>query len=228
MIININGEDREVVVQRKRMKNLVLRVDDDGLIRVSCPWYVTNEDIISFVKEKSTWILKTQRTQKRRHNEVLSGTDHIEAVWMGKHYKVRFEKANENFLLFEEDTIVYYLREINDANIENTFYREAGKYLLQMVKERRGDLDRDICEANGKPLPRITLKYMTSRWGSCTPAKSHISLSVRLIHFPPQCFDYVLIHEYAHILVPNHSKSFYEVVKRFMPDYKKYSDLLNH
>lgn len=228
MIVTINGENREVVVLRKRMKNLVLRVEDDGTIKVSCPWHVTNEEIASFVKEKSTWILKTQRVQKRKQNEVLTGVDRKEAVWMGKHYKVRFEKADHNFLLFEEDTIVYYLTEINDSNIENTFYREAGKYLLAMVKERRGDLDTEICRANHKPLPRITLKYMTSRWGSCTPAKSHISLSVRLIHFPYPCFEYVLIHEYAHILVPNHSAAFYDVVRRFMPNYKKYSDMLNH
>lgn len=228
MIVNINGKDYKVSVQRKRMKNLVLRVDEDGTLRVSCPYHVTNDMIASFVQEKSTWILKTQRTQKRKQNEVLTGADRKEAVWMGKHYKVRFEKSNHDFLLFEDDTIIYYLREIDDANIENTFYREAGKYLLEMIKERRSDLDRDICMLNGKPLPRITLKYMTSRWGSCTPSKSHISLSVRLIHFPPQCFEYVMVHEYAHILVPNHSSDFYDVVRRFMPDYKKYSDMLNH
>jgi Predicted NADH:ubiquinone oxidoreductase, subunit RnfA len=39
--------------------------------------------------------------------------------------------------------------------------------------------------------------FMTSRWGSCTPARSHISMSVRLIHYPKECLDYVLLHEIA-------------------------------
>lgn len=228
MIVNINGKDRLVVVQRKRMKNLVLRIGEDGTIRVSCPWHVSDEQVISFVKEKSTWILKAERSQQRKQNQFLTGTDRKEAAWMGKRYKVRFEKADQNYLFFEDDTIVYHLTDITDYNIENTFYQEAGKYMAEMVKTRRGDLDRAVCMANNKPLPRITLKYMTSRWGSCTPSKAHISLSVRLIHFPPQCFEYVLVHEYAHMLVANHSKEFYNVVAHFMPDYKRYSDMLNH
>ena len=62
---------------------------------------------------------------------------------------------------------------------------------------------------------------MKSRWGVCFPNKHSITLSTRLIHYPVECFEYVLLHEYAHFLVPNHSKEFYEVIEKYMPDYKE-------
>ena len=105
--------------------------------------------------------------------------------------------------------------------IEKTFYDYAARQLQAMILERRGEWDREICQKNHIPLPRITLKYMTSRWGSCTPASRHISISKRLIHYPVRCLDYVLLHEYAHLLVPNHSKAFYQVISEYMPDYKE-------
>jgi predicted metal-dependent hydrolase len=228
MELYIAGKQRNVLITKKRMKNLVLRVDENGDLKVSCPYHVTEKQIKDFILEKESWILKTEQVQKNKIEKILTGVDGKNATWMGKKYSVSFEKANRNFILFKEDEMIFFLEEITQENIESTFYKEAGKYLLKMIQERRDDLDECICRNNNKPIPRITIKYMTSRWGSCTPSKNHISMSLRLIHFPKECLEYVLLHEYAHILVPNHSKAFYDVVRQYMPEYKKYSDYLNH
>ena len=228
MELYIARKQRIVLITRKRMKNLVLRVDENGDLKVSCPYHVTEKQIQDFIHEKESWILKTEQVQKSKTEKILTGVDGKSATWMGKKYSVSFEKANRNFILFKEDEMIFFLKEITHENIESTFYKEAGKYLIKMIQERREDLDECICRKNNKPIPRITIKYMTSRWGSCTPSKNHISMSLRLIHFPKECLEYVLLHEYAHILVPNHSKAFYDVVKQYMPEYKKYSDYLNH
>ena len=67
--------------------------------------------------------------------------------------------------------------------------------------------------------PEISIRYMTSKWGVCYPQKAKIVLSTRLIHYPVECMEYVLLHEYVHFLVPNHSRTFYDTVRRHMPDY---------
>ena len=205
---------------------MYLRVKDDGSLYVTCPVWTRNEDIENFIHEKEKWILKTQASEKRRRSEFQTGVNGKEAVWLGKKYHVRFEHASKSFLLFEDDTIVYYLKEQSEEEIARTFYREGAKMLAKIIAERRGEWDEKICHVHGKPVPRITIKYMTSRWGSCTPAKNHISMSVRLIHFDAKALDYVLLHEYVHILVPNHSREFYDTVASFMPDWKTGSDLL--
>ena len=53
------------------------------------------------------------------------------------------------------------------------------------------------------------------RWGSCTPADRTIRLSHRLRNMPDWVIDYVLVHELAHLVVPHHNSSFWELVARF-------------
>lgn len=53
------------------------------------------------------------------------------------------------------------------------------------------------------------------RWGSCTPSEGTIRLSRRLSGMPTWVLDYVLVHELAHLLVPDHSPRFWEHVERY-------------
>lgn len=54
-----------------------------------------------------------------------------------------------------------------------------------------------------------------SRWGSCSSGDASIRLSHRLKGMPEWVVDYVLLHELAHLLEPNHSKKFWALVDRF-------------
>lgn len=227
MKIEAAGRIRQVhITYKKRNRNMYLRVEEDGSLNITCPYRITHADIARFIKEKEEWIRRTEKRQARQEARHSSGIDEHEAVWLGKRYPVRFVQARSNFMMIEENEIVFYLKEHRKDLIEKTFYDYGAKQLQVMIAERRGEWDELICRRHRIPLPRITLKYMTSRWGSCTPARGHISISKRLIHYPVQCLDYVLLHEYAHLLVPNHSKKFYDLVGSFMPDYRESIRLL--
>lgn len=52
------------------------------------------------------------------------------------------------------------------------------------------------------------------RWGSCTSATGHIRISSRLTEVPPWVLDHVIVHELAHLVVPDHSPAFYELLSR--------------
>jgi predicted metal-dependent hydrolase len=54
-----------------------------------------------------------------------------------------------------------------------------------------------------------------SRWGSCSPADGVIRLSLAVADYPPWVRDYVIVHELAHLLVPDHSKHFWDLVNRY-------------
>ncbi|MBT5710969.1 M48 family metallopeptidase, partial [Candidatus Poribacteria bacterium] len=53
------------------------------------------------------------------------------------------------------------------------------------------------------------------RFGSCTPAHGTIRLSERLRRYPEWVLDYVVVHELAHLIHPNHAPDFWEVVNRY-------------
>lgn len=71
----------------------------------------------------------------------------------------------------------------------------------------------------------ITITGAKTRFGSCSP-KNRISYSWRLMQYPEAAIDYVVVHELAHIVHKNHSKDFYALIERYLPDYKERIKLL--
>ncbi len=220
------GKTRTVAVEYKRIKNMYMRVGEDGSLRISCSRYVSDAQIREFILSREQWILKAEAGMERKEDNCSYGADGSDAMWMGRRMPVHCVKSASDYLSIDENGLTYHLRNDTDENRRRVFYNEASKRLLEMIRERRDKYDRDICRANGKALPKITIKFMTSRWGSCTPARAHISISCRLIHFPSVCLDYVLVHEYVHMLEGNHSKRFWNLVEYYMPGYRAAERLL--
>lgn len=228
MEVRIGREIRPVLVERKKIKNMYLRINDDGSLRVTCGRRVSDRDILAFIKEKENWILRTEKGQKKSGISALTGSQSDEARWLGRTMKVVKENASRSSVRITDDTITYYLKTGTGEEAERLFYKAAAGQAAAMIRDRRAEWDDKICRRNGKPLPEISVRYMTSRWGSCTPAKGTIRISSRLMHFPAVCLDYVLLHEYAHLLVPNHSADFWKIVEYYMPEYREYQKILKN
>lgn len=71
----------------------------------------------------------------------------------------------------------------------------------------------------GVHVTRVTLRDMTSRWGSCRAAKATLSISLRLARVPEDCIEQVLVHELCHLFHADHSPAFYAAMTRFLPDW---------
>ena len=72
-----------------------------------------------------------------------------------------------------------------------------------------------------KPITKVRIKKMDSRWGSCNSKKGYINLNLYLIRKDIKFIEYVVLHELAHLIHPNHSKNFYNFIENIMPDYKE-------
>ncbi len=66
----------------------------------------------------------------------------------------------------------------------------------------------------------VVYRNMTSRWGSCQPATGRVCINVRLALYPPECLEYVVVHELCHLLERGHGPRFHALMDRFMPDWK--------
>lgn len=66
----------------------------------------------------------------------------------------------------------------------------------------------------------LAYRNMTSRWGSCQPSTGRICINVRLALYPPECLEYVVVHELCHLLERGHGPRFHELMDAFMPDWK--------
>ena len=67
----------------------------------------------------------------------------------------------------------------------------------------------------------IVYRNMSSRWGSCQPATGRICINIRLALYPPECLEYVVVHELCHLLEPGHGERFRSLMDAFMPDWRE-------
>ena len=97
--------------------------------------------------------------------------------------------------------------------IEKWFVTECEEVSMEIIDEMY-----QIFKKYHVPIPKLVLRNMVSRWGSCRPKSGIITLNKRLIEAPYNAFEYVVMHEFIHFLYPNHSSYFYNMLSKLMPD----------
>ena len=71
----------------------------------------------------------------------------------------------------------------------------------------------------GVRVRRVTIREMTSRWGSCRKDRATLTINLRLARVPEELIEQVLVHELCHLFHPDHSPAFYAEMTRFLPDW---------
>lgn len=137
------------------------------------------------------------------------------------------KKIIEEFLISKSDFIFNALYKYK--NIDNTVQIEY------FDKQEVQDVILSLCEKHypyfekmGIEYPVIKFKKMISRWGSCNFQKGILTFSLYLSYAPVECIEYVVLHEFTHFLVPNHSKDFYTELEKVCPDWKDCRKKLKH
>ncbi|NLB34286.1 MAG: M48 family metallopeptidase [Elusimicrobia bacterium] len=89
----------------------------------------------------------------------------------------------------------------------------------EALREHIKTLTQKAQEALGVKVSRITVRNMKTRWGSMGPKKS-MNISSWTACLPDNLIRYIVYHELAHIIQPNHGSEFYKIIGKFFPDLK--------
>ena len=121
--------------------------------------------------------------------------------------------------------------EVKDASDYRTKYMTYEKWRRRCIRSLIVDLCNEMYpwfEKRGVPMPRkITLGDYKSFWGECFAKRGELKFSYRLFEKDRELIRYVVVHEFAHFIVPNHSAEFWKVVGSVVPDYKELRKRLN-
>ena len=227
----MGGEKIIFFVQRKNIKNINLKVNLDKKVTMSIPMKMEIEIAKDFVKKKAEWIKKQQSyydsfTEEKENITFENG----ETVYLlGKQYKMKIIPATKNEISIKGK---YFEINIKEKYIENKKY--ISKVYEKWLKEYAYEVFRNLVEKYQSLLkrynikiPKIEIRQMKSRWGSCMPSNNKVIFNLKLIKAPICCIEYVVLHELSHFKYQNHSKNFYNFVTIFMPDWNARKKLLD-
>lgn len=75
----------------------------------------------------------------------------------------------------------------------------------------------------GVHVGKLAYRNMTSRWGSCQPATGRICINTRLALYPPECLEYIVVHELCHLIEGGHGPRFKALLDAYLPDWRQRS-----
>lgn len=106
---------------------------------------------------------------------------------------------------------------------EDCIFLPGGRRDYLRNKERARSFVRTVIRRHnqhyGYEFNRIAIKNMYSSWGSCS-TKRNLNFNYKLIHLPQHLAEYIVVHELCHLREMNHSKRFWTLVARTIPNHK--------
>jgi len=197
-----------------------------GSINIRIPLGMNREEQFQQLMKMKAWVKKKLQENKERfkpapQKEYRDG----DLLRIGNdefRLDIRFKDKQSSFGRVDGNDIELVI----SSNLPPDRQKEHVSTLLSRViaGKRLPGLKRKIEELNSRHFSQkingIYFKHNKSNWGSCS-SKGNINISTRLLFAPDDVLEYVCIHELAHLIEPNHSDTFWNLVQTAMPEYKE-------
>ena len=224
----------EITVLRKKIKNMYLRVlPPDGRVQITAPLRAGDGQIRDFAQSRLTWIAAQKKRAVDRRSGWPERYETGTAMWLwGTPCRREFQNGraqssgaeqqdwpgkNGGAGEFKERRIVLYAD-------ENSTQAQREKILKEWCRGQMREAIPPVlaeCEALvGVRAKEWRIRDMRTRWGTCNTVQSRIWLNLRLVQMPPECLEYVIIHELTHLLEPGHNQRFYHFMDHFLPEWR--------
>lgn len=217
-----------IAVERKPIRRVYLHVKaEDGSVFITAPPDVPRAELRRFAMRDLGWIRSRRLAIQRREPPapVRFETGETVSLW-GRTYRLEVRPALRPAFRFlpEEGRAVFYTRAGSTAEERARMLREA--YRLEL-RQALPPLVRKWERITGLHAREWRTKTMKTRWGSCNIQAKRIWLNVALAKYPRICLEGVILHELIHLVCRYHDAAFYELMSRYLPEWKEIRHRLN-
>ena len=211
------SKNLEYELVRSKIKNMYILIRN-GKVIVKVPKAISDNRIRNFINSKEEWInKKLKEFEKKSFKEKSYVSGEVFKV-LGNDYTLNieygdFEKASVNLnngyinICVSENCETVKIKEL----IEKMYYKIA-----LMIVDKSVNMWKNIL----KIAPDVVvIKKLKTAWGKCN-SKGKITINPDLMKYDQRVIDYVVLHEFCHLRYMNHSKDFWNMVSKYMLDYK--------
>ena len=202
---------------RAKIKNMYILIRD-GKVIVKVPKAISENRIRHFINSKEEWInKKLKEFEKKSFKEKSYVSGEVFKV-LGNDYTLNIEYGDfkKSIVNMENGFINVFMNEDSSVDkikdlIDKMYYK-----LAIVVVDKSVNMWKNIL----KIAPDVVvIKKLKTAWGKCN-SKRKITINPDLMKYDQKVIDYVVLHEFCHLRYMNHSKDFWNMVGKFMPDYK--------
>jgi len=199
---------------------MYISIDGKNKVLVKTP-DVPASVVLELVQAKADWILKkmTAARENLSNEELREGS---QLYFLGRKYTLRmvedsFAGVGRTSLCFDRTGFTmrynpYLMKKEYMLKALDDFYREKAEEIMTAEAEKRA-------LQMGLSYKKITFKKTAKRWGSCSSGGG-LMFCFEAVKLPEECVEYLVVHELAHLVHMNHSRDFWTLVEKYIPDYK--------
>jgi predicted metal-dependent hydrolase len=204
------------VERGRRNKTVAIAVDPERGVCVRAPRHTSVAKLDEIVRLKARWIID----RRRRHEDLPPQPTPREFVngetflYAGKQYRLK--------LVPYEQGVQQRVRLVGARLYVNAGQQVRGsliKWYRERAQERLDTRVRIWAERLGVRPSGVLVREQRARWGSAD-SKGNLRFNWRIVQASTRLLDYVILHELAHLLFPNHTRDFWATLGRVMPDYE--------
>ncbi len=220
-------------VSLEQRNNIRFSIGSAGDLLVRLPANLTGKEIVEQLQKARQWYVEQlgKSESLRKKVERVRYEDGQEFEVMGRLYRLSLrldgKLKRQGRLFFREGSDFFSLEVICDESLSEAERNELVGTLLEKFFRRAclAPLAERVENLRCLHFPevfygKISIRDTRRQWGSCS-SSGNLSFATRLLFAPLEVLDYVIVHELAHLLEPNHSAAFWALVERAMPDYRQ-------
>lgn len=222
--LKVKYKDTEIevnVIYRKR-KTITLKIEPKYNITLISPQEVPLKVLEDILIKKREWILQKLHEYKDKD---YSDFDRLyqngeKYYYLGEEYYLEIIQSQVQEVYIKGNKLIVKSKNTNSKSIKSIlqwwYKRESQKIVSDRIQHCRKKSE----IMNNLTPCAVKVKEQKKRWGTCTSNKD-IYINSKISMARIESIDYIIIHEFCHLVHMNHSKEFYSLVERIIPDYKK-------
>lgn len=223
--IEINNINISVIIKSYKNAKSIKMYFKNNILNITKPYKVTLKLIMKIIKENEKQIYEQyQKCLKTSKKNMINWKTGEVIYYKGEKYVINrtiYNKTKFGVKIdINENRFNVYVPEGLEEDI---IKKELDKIVKKILKNNTEIILQDRLPYWSKitkiQYNQFKVRDAISKYGSCVPKTKVLHFSARLVMLPIEQIDAIIVHELCHIVYANHSKSFYDLVKKYIPDY---------
>ena len=216
-------------VNKKDYSNLYISVQN-GEVIINAPWYMASSQIQEIVEEKKQWIINKineyeQVYETRKSKEYYTKLKTVKVLGINYDLAIKYKNVKTPNLSIEEAKILVTLPNKYKKMENNQIIKMLIEKMYNMVSKKEIEKAMEKTRVTMQMAPEdYEIKDIRGILAKCDNQKIIINPNIAM--YSRETIEYIILHEFCHLKYKNHTKSFYNMVKTYIPNYEKIEDEL--